>query len=55
MEIYLDHCKSYAKSYIQTKQTIIEHYKFTKKDMKDHIVTNKLFELLHLQEYDYGD
>ncbi len=54
VEIYLDHCKTYAEAYIKTRQTIIEHYKFCRKDLDDHVVTNKLYDLLRLQENDYG-
>ena len=33
VEIYLDHCKKYAASYTQTKQTVIQDYKFSRKDL----------------------
>ena len=50
--IYLDHCQKYAKQYLDVDKIVIEEYKFTTKDVEDRVISNKLMEILRLQEAD---
>ena len=33
---------------------MIQNYKFSRKDLDNHVITNKLYDLLRLQESDFG-
>ena len=50
--IYLEHCKTYAKQYLEESKIGIENYEFTIEDVEKGVISNKLMEILRLQEAD---
>ena len=54
VEIYLDHCKRYASSYLQVNKIRIQDYRFSKLELQNKVVTKKFYEILSLQEADFG-
>ena len=52
VEIYLDHCQKYAQQYLEQSEIKIEDYQFTIEDVENQVISNKLMEILKLQEAD---